>query len=143
MIRVRTFLNVASGIRLLLAFVLGVLLGVLASRLGAGMQNVVPYLLFPLVVGVIGACTIGVQHPRPYLMASSTGLVAWIGIGASLLITSRQTASTPCTGTSCSADSNIMSALLIFYVFLGLILVLFSALITHLLVRHFRQAREQ
>ena len=142
MIQLRAFLNNGRTIRLLLAFLVGLPLGIIASKVGTNLQNVIPFVLFPLVIGALSAFTVGARKQHPHLLTLGTGLLAWGGIGVSLLVMTAQAALTPCTAGSCSSTtSSLLSALLIFYLLSGLILVTLGALITSFLLRRFRQTR--
>src|SRR5437879_1212900 len=106
MIQLRTFLgNGRVVIRLTIAFLIGLLLGLLAGKVGAGMQNLVPFLLFPLLIGVASAFTVSTRKPHPYLIALCTGLMAWGGAGVYLLIMAAQTSLAPCTTRSCGSTT--------------------------------------
>lgn len=139
MMQIRKIMENAISIRLSIAFVLGLLIGIFAGKVGAGLQNLVPYLLFPLVIGIVGVFTVSAKNPRPYLMALGTGLIAWVGIGVYLLILATRTASDACS-VSCS-NANFLMALLIVYLLAGLVLVALGALLTCTLVRYYRQGR--
>ena len=121
MMLARKFLGNGMAIRLVVAFALGLLLGFLGSKVGAALQNVVPFLLFPLLIGIAGVFTVGVRNPHPHRAALGTGLLAWIGIGVYVLVSAGRMPLAPCTIGSCSAPGVLM-ALLIVYVLVGLIL---------------------
>lgn len=143
MLRLRSFFRNGRAIRLIIAFLVGLLLGVIAGKIGASLQNILPFLLFPLLIGAISAFTVSLRKLHPHLLTLGTGLLAWGGVGVSLLILTAQAALAPCTPGSCSATTaSELSALLIVYLLLGLALVATSALITSVLLRRFRRARE-
>jgi hypothetical protein len=140
MIQTRKFLGNGMAIRLAIAFVLGLLLGFLGSKIGAGMRNVIPFLLFPLLIGIAGVFTVGARNPHPHLAALGTGLLAWVGTSIYVLIFAARMPLTSCTGGSCGS-SNVLMTLLIIYVLVGLVLVTLGALITSAIVRYSRRAR--
>lgn len=140
MMQVRAFLNNGRAIRLIIAFLVGLPLGILASKVGTGLQNLVPFLLFPFVIGALSAFTVSTRQQHPHLLALGTGLLAWGGIGASLLVMTAQAALAPCTAGACgSTTANVLTSLLIFYLLIGLVLVAPGALITSVLLRLFRR----
>ena len=142
MIQLRAFLNNGRVIRLIIAFLVGLPLGVLAGKIGTSVQNVLPFVLFPLLIGAISAFTVSSRKQHPHLLTLGTALLAWGGVGVSLLVMTAQAALTPCTGGNClSTTSSVLSSLLIFYLLAGLILVAASALPTSILLRRFRQTR--
>lgn len=140
MIRLRKMLGDGGAVRLAVAFICGLLLGFLASKIGAGMQNVVPFLLFPLLVGIVGALSVGARNPRPYMMALGTGLLAWIGISVYLLIVDGQVAFNLCTAGACNTSS-VLASLLTVYLLVGLVAVALAALITSVIARYARRER--
>lgn len=142
MMQARKLLGNSMAIRLVIAFVLGLLLGFLGSKIGAGLQNLVPFLLFPLLIGIAGVFTVGARNPHPHRAALGTGLLAWLGASIYVLLFAGQTPLTPCTIGSCGG-SGVLKALLIVYVLVGLALVTLSALITSALVRYSRRARKE
>ena len=140
MIQLRLLLRNGRAIRLLIAFLIGILLGVLAGKIGTDLQNIIPFLIFPLVVGAVCAFTVRANKQHPHLLTLGTGLLTWGGIGVALLATTVQAALTPCAGGSCSSTtSSKLSAFLIFYLLIGLVLVTLGALITSILLRRFRR----
>ena len=140
MMQIRAFLSNGRAIRLMLAFLIGVPLGILADKVGMDLQNLVPFLLFPFVIGVLSAFTVRIRQQHPHLLALGTGLLAWGGIGVSLLVMTAQATLAPCTAGACgSTTANVLTSLLIFYLLIGLILVTPGALITSLLLRRFRR----
>lgn len=142
MIQLRAFLNNGRAIRLMIAFLVGLPLGVLAGNVSTSVQNILPFLLFPLLVGAISAFTVSSSKPHPHLLTLGTALLAWGGVGVSLLVMTAQEALTPCAGGSCgSTTSSMLSSLLIFYLPIGLILVALGALLISTLLRRFRQTR--
>ncbi|HEX7737033.1 MAG TPA: hypothetical protein VF458_19465 [Ktedonobacteraceae bacterium] len=142
LLRLRSFFRNGRAIRLIIAFFVGLLLGVIAGKLGADVQNILPFLLFPLLIGALSAFTVSLRKLHPHLLTLGTGLLAWGGIGVSLLILTAQAALAPCTPGSCSSTTSAeLSSLLIVYLLLGLVLVAASALITSFLLRRFRGAR--
>ena len=136
--QISTFLNKALLIRLVLALLVGLLLGMIAGKVGAGLQNVFLYLLFPLFIGVIGSLTVGARHEHPYLLSLATGLIAWFGVGIYLLVLSSPP---PCSVANCANTSNL-AALLTLYFLTGFPLAAVSALITCAIVRYYRTTRE-
>jgi len=142
MLRLRSFFRNGRAIRLIIAFLVGLLLGVIAGKIGAGLQNVLPFLLFPLLIGTISAFTVSLRKLHPHLLTLGTGLLTWGGVGVSLLILTAQATLAPCTPSNCSSTaSTTLSSLLIVYLLLGLALVAMSALITSVLLRRFRHGR--
>jgi hypothetical protein len=141
MINIKKITGNANNIRLAVAFVAGLLLGIPADRVGAGLQNVVPYLLFPFLLGIAGAFTIGAKNPRPYLMALGTGLAAWVGISIYLALEAGRTAPNACTVGTCGTTAVLM-ALLTFYLLAGLVLVAIGSLLTSTILRYYRQERD-
>ncbi len=140
MMQIRPFFRNGRTTRLIIAFLIGIPLGVLAGKIGAGLQNIIPFLLFPPVIGAICAFTVGTRKLHPHLLALGTALLAWGGVGVSLLVMTAQAALTPCTTGSCSSTTtSVLSSLLIFYLLIGLALVALGALITSILLRRFRQ----
>jgi hypothetical protein len=115
---VQSIIGRAGVIRLILAFIAGLLLGLLANRLAAGWQNVVPYLLFPVVIGIAGALSVSTRRRRFYIRALRTGLAAWVGISLDLAVLAASLGPQSCTIGSCDATV-IQTALLAFYVPLG------------------------
>jgi hypothetical protein len=142
MMQPRSFFRNGRAIRLIIAFLVGIPLGVFAGKVGTGLQNVIPYLLFPLLIGAICAFTVGRRKQHPHLLTLGTGLLTWGGIGVSLVIMTAQATLTPCNGGSCaSSTTSLLGSLLIFYLPIGLILVALGALTTSILLRRFRQVR--
>lgn len=142
MLQLRAFLSNGRTIRFVIAFFVGLPLGILAGKIGANLQNLVPFLLFPLLLGIGGAFTVGMRQPHPHLLALGTGLLAWGGVGVSLLIMTGQEAMTPCVAGNCNSTmDSLLASLLIFYLLLGLFLVSLSALMTSVLLRRLRQTR--
>lgn len=140
MMQVRAFFSNGRAIRLTIAFLIGIPLGILAGKVGTGLQNLVPFLLFPLVIGVLSAFTVSTRKQHPHLLALGTALLAWGGIGVSLLVMTAQATLKPCTfGTCSSTTASVLTSLLIFYLLIGLPLVAPGALITSVLLRHFRR----
>lgn len=141
MVRLRKMFGDGSAVRLILAFACGLLLGFLASKIGADVQNIVPFLLFPLLVGIASALTIGARNPHPHRTALGSGLLAWIGIGVYLLIATGQTSTrAACTAGSC-ASTGVLASLLLVYLLVGLVLVALSALVTSAIARYTRRER--
>ena len=139
--QIRAFLSNSRAIRLIIAFLVGLPIGILASKVGAGLQNLVPFLLFPFAIGVLSAFTVSIRKQHPYLLTVGTALLAWGGIGVSLLVMTAQAALTPCAvGTCSSTAARVLPSLLIFYLLLGLILVTVGALIASILRRYLRRA---
>ena len=91
----------AGGVRLAVAFVVGLLLGMLAGKIGVGLQNLLPYLLFPLLVGMAGAFTVRLEKTHHYLVALATGLVSWAGISLYLSLFVARTIPDVCTIGTC------------------------------------------
>ncbi len=141
MLRIRKIFGDGSAIRLVIAFLCGLLLGFLGSKIGGDMQNVVPFLLFPLLIGIVAALTISARNARPYLMALCTGLLCWIGITIYLLVQSAQAANTSCTLGNCGT-STVLTSLLILYLLAGLVVVAISSLLTCAVIRYVRRSRE-
>lgn len=142
MIQLRAFFHNGRAIRLIIAFLIGIPFGVLAGKVVNDVQNVLPFLLFPLLVGAICALTVSTRQQHPHMLALGTGLLAWGGIGVALIAMTVQAALTPCTAGTCSSTtSSLLGSLLIFYLLLGLIPVIVGALITSVLLRRFRQTR--
>ena len=142
MMQARKILGNGMAIRLVIAFVLGLLLGFLSSKVGAALRNVVPFLLFPLLIGIAGVFTVSTRNPHPHLAALGTGLLNWLGVGLYVLVSAGPTPPAPCTTGNCSAPTVLM-ALLMVYVLAGLVLVALSALITSALVRYLRRVRKE
>jgi hypothetical protein len=142
LIQLRAFLHNGRAIRLVIAFLIGLPFGVLAGKVVNEVQNVLPFLLFPLLVGAICALTVRARQPHPHQMSLGTGLLAWGGIGVALIAMTVQAALTPCTAGMCSSTtSSLLGSLLIFYLLLGLLPVTVGALLTSILLRRFRQTR--
>lgn len=145
MIRLRKMFGDGSAVRLIIAFVCGLLLGFLASKIGGEMQNVVPFLLFPLMIGIVSALTIRAQNPRPYKMALGTGLLTWLGVGLYLLIMAGRTSASPlpiCMTGNCSS-SGVLTSLLTVYLLLGLALVALAAGVTSAIARYAYARKER
>lgn len=145
MIRLRKMFGEGRAVRLVLAFVCGLLLGFLASKVGGGMQNVVPFLLFPLMIGIVSALTISAQNPRPYKMALGTGLLTWFGVGLYLLIMAGRAPASPlpiCMTGNCTSGG-VLTSLLIVYLLLGLALVALAACVTSAIARYAYARRER
>jgi hypothetical protein len=140
-LRIRKTPGEGNVLRLVSAFLCGLLLGLLGSRLGSSMHNVVPFLLFPLLVGGAAALTISARHPRPYLMALGTGLVGWAGITCYLLIQQAGSASTPCTPGNCD-PATVLRMLLTLYLLAGFVLTALAALASCIATRFLRRKRE-
>lgn len=138
-LRIRKTLGDGSAVRLTGALLCGLLLGFVGSKVGAGMQNVVPFLLFPLLVGGAAALTIGIRTVRPYLMALYTGLCCWVGITIYLLV--QLAGSAACTAGNCSS-STVLTTLLILYLLAGFVLVTLGSLATCATTRYIRRSRE-
>lgn len=137
--RIRTFISPRSLVRMGIALLLGLLLGFLAGNIGAGMRNVVPFLLFPLLIGVASAFTVGARNSRPHLATLGTGLAGWIGVSISLLILAGRSTPVACTATGCgSPNSSVLISLLIAYVLAGLLLTALGALITSAVLKSLR-----
>ncbi|HEY1351911.1 MAG TPA: hypothetical protein VGF67_20010 [Ktedonobacteraceae bacterium] len=137
MIRLR--IRQGHALRLVSAFLCGLLSGFLADKPGSNMQNVVLFLLFPLLVGGAAALTISVRHPRPYLMALGTGLVGRAGITCSLR---RQVLPAhPAPWGNCG-PANVLRMLLIVYLLAGFALAAPGALASCLATRYVRRSRE-
>lgn len=136
---IRTFISPSSLVRLVIAFLIGLLLGFLASKIGTGLQNVVPFLLFPLLIGVASAFTIGARNPHPHLLALGTALADWIGVGIMLLIIAGHSSPVACAATGCGTpNSSVLTSLLVVYVLAGLILTALGALITSAVIKSLR-----
>lgn len=137
----RLFRN-GRTIRLVIAFLVGLLLGFFAYGISTDLQNLLPFVLFPFLIGVAGACTVSGRNPHPHLLALGTGLLIWGGVGVSLLILTVYVALAPCGGENCgSTTSSILASLLIFYLLGGLALVTAGSLLTSGLLRRFRRTR--
>lgn len=79
---------------------------------------------------------------HPHLYALGTGLLAWGGVGVSLLILTVYTALVPCSGENCgSTTTSMLASLLIFYLLGGLVLVSAGSLLTSGLLRRFHRIR--
>lgn len=140
MMQLRAFFRNRRAIRLMIAFLVGILLGVFSGKVGGNLQNIIPFLLFPLLTGALCAFTVGARTQHPHVLALGTGLLTWGGTGVSLVIMTVQAALTPCTAGNCaSTASSLLGSLLIFYLLLGLILAALGALTTSLLLHRFRQ----
>jgi hypothetical protein len=135
MLQVRKRIRRSSVIRLGVAFVVGLALGFLASKIGGNLQNVVPFLLFPLLIGVAGALTVTQRVARPYVLALVTCLIGWIGISVSLLIMAALATPKVCASGSCW-NSGVLASLLIVYVLAGLALTALGALATSALMQY-------
>ncbi len=143
MIRLRTMFGERSAPRLVIAFACGLLLGFLASKIGGGMQNIVPFLLFPLLIGIAGALTVRASNARPYKLALGTGLFTWIGIGIYLLIVAvRAPTYTLCTTGNCTS-TGVLASLLVVYLLLGLALVALASCVTSAVSRYAHVRRER
>jgi len=142
MLQLRAFLSNGRAIRLVIAFLVGLPLGVLAGKVGTSLQNLVPFLLFPLVLGALSAFTVSARNHHPHLPVLGTALLAWGGVGVSLLVMTAQTALAPCNGGICSSTtSSVLTSLLIFYLLGGLVLVALSSSITSVLLHRLRRRR--
>ena len=141
MLQLRAFLSNGRAIRLVIAFLVGLPLGVLAGKVGTSLQNLVPFLLFPLVLGALSAFTVSARNHHPHLPVLGTALLAWGGVGVSLLVMTAQTALAPCNSGACSSTSSVLTSLLIFYLLGGLVLVALSSLITSVLLHRLRRIR--
>lgn len=145
MLRLRKMLGNGSAVRLVIAFACGLLLGFLANKIGGEMQNVVPFLLFPLMIGIVSALTISAQNPRPYKMALGTGLLTWLGVGLYLLIMAVRAPASPlpiCTTGNCTS-SGVLTSLLIVYLLLGLALVVLATCVTSAIARYAYARKER
>ena len=131
----------AGSIRLAVALVVGLGLGVLAGKVGA-VPNLVPYLLFPILVGLVGAFTVGTKNLRFHLVALATGLVGWVGISIYLSVLGARMASGSCAGGTCGTMSVLMD-LLALYLAAGFVLVALSSLITSTVLRYYRVGRSE
>jgi hypothetical protein len=129
----------STAIRLAGAFLCGLLLGFLGSKVGSALQNVVPFLLFPLLVGGVAALTIGSQNARPYLMALYTGLICWAGI--TLYLFFQQAGAAACIPGNCG-PSTVLKALLMVYLLVGFVLAAPSSLATCAAIRYIRRRQE-
>ena len=129
-------------IRLIGAFVAGLLLGFPASKIGADVQNLLPFLLFPLLIGIAGAFTIGAQQRHPHLVALSSSLAAWVGVGFYLMAFAGQGVGATCTAGNCG-NTNVLTSLLILYLLVGLVPLALGSLVTSTLARYFRRSRPQ
>jgi hypothetical protein len=141
MLQLRSFFRNGRAIRLIIAFLVGLPLGVIAGKIGTNLQNILPFLLFPLLIGAASAFTVGARKLHPHLLALGTGLLVWGGVGVSLLVMTAQATLAPCTTGDCNSTTRLLSSLLIFYLLIGLGLVTLSALITSMLLRRFRRTR--
>lgn len=137
--RIRQTLSDGRAVRLAGALLCGLLLGFAGNKIGTGMQNVVPFLLFPLLVGGAAALTIGARAGRPYLMALCTGLCCWVGITIYLLV--QLAGSAPCTPGTCSLTT-VLKTLLTLYLLAGFILVALGSLATCATTRYLRRSRD-
>lgn len=143
MIQLRKMFGGRSAPRLIIAFACGLLLGFLASKIGGGMQNVVPFLLFPLLIGIVSALTVRASNARPYKLALGTGLLTWIGIGIYLLVVAgRAQTYTLCTTGNCT-PTGVLASLLIVYLLLGLALVALASCVTSAVSRYAYVRRER
>ncbi len=133
----KSFFFGPPGLRGLITLLGGFLLGFFAARVGEGIQNLVPYLLFPLLIGILGAFTVRANAVRPYLATIITGLVAWLGVSIYLLVSSPSRTSQACNTSNC-ASTAVFSDLLPAYVFIGFFLVTIGAFITCAIVRYYR-----
>jgi hypothetical protein len=136
----KTFGDGSTAIRLASAFLCGLLLGFLGSKIGSGLQNVVPFLLFPPLVGGVAALTIGAHNARPYLMALYTGLVCWAGITLYLFL--QPAGAAVCASGSCSSSA-VLRAVLMIYLLTGFVLAAPSSLATCAALRYIRRRRAQ
>ncbi|HEY0756745.1 MAG TPA: hypothetical protein VGD98_22530 [Ktedonobacteraceae bacterium] len=140
LLQLRSFFRNDRAIRLLIAFLIGLPLGVLAGKFGTNLQNILPFLLFPLLLGAVSAFTVGMRKSHPHLLTLGTGLLAWGGVGVVLLVMTAQATLAPCTTGSCnSTTTRVLSSLLIAYLLLGLGLVTLSSLLTSVLLRRLRR----
>lgn len=139
-LRIRKTLDDGTVPRLVSAFLCGLLLGFLSQKVGSGMQNIVPFLLFPLLVGAAAAPTIGVRNPRPYLMTLCTGLLCWTGIVCYLLIAQAGTPSAACSAGNCE-PATVLKTLLVVYLLAGFLPVALSSLAACVAMRYLRRNR--
>ncbi len=136
----RRIMGRGTAIRLVGAFVVGLLLGFLASKLGAGVQNLLPLLLFPLFIGIAGALITGAQQRHPHLVALGRGLAAWLGVSIYLLAFAGHQSGATCTAGNCGS-ANVLASLLFLYVLAGLIPIALGSLVTSALARYFSRPR--
>ncbi len=134
--------NGGAVLRVIGAFVAGLLLGWLASKIGAGVQNVLPLLLFPLLIGIAGVFTIGTRQRHPYLVALGSSLIAWIGVGTYFLASAGHGTSAACASEGCG-NEKVITSLLILYFLVGLIPLALGSLITSVVTRFLRRSRPQ
>lgn len=135
----KTFGDGRTAIRLASAFFCGLLLGFLGSKLGSNLQNVVPFLLFPLLVGGVAALTISAHNARPYLMTLYTGLVCWAGITLFLFL--QQAGTATCPPGNCGSSA-VLRAVLTVYLLIGFVLAVPSSLATCAALRYIRRRRD-
>jgi hypothetical protein len=129
----------AGGIRLAVAFVAGLLFGLIAAQVGMGLQNLLPYLLFPLLIGVAGAFTVRATNPHPYLVALATSLVGWAGISLYLTLLAARTPRS-CSVGVCTVD--VLKDLLSLYLAVGFVLVALASMLTSTTLRYYYLRRE-
>lgn len=139
---VTTIIGKTGIIRLSAAFVIGLLLGIIADRIGAGIRNVVPYLLFPILVGIVGGLSIGANNLHPRISGLITALFAWAGITVCLGVLAARTAPSVCINGSCETPA-VLGALLSVYLLLGFVLVFASSLFTSTVFSYYRLARHE
>ena len=136
----RTIIGKAVSIRLVVAFVIGLLCGILAWNIGRNLQNLVPYLLFPLLIGIASAFSVRPKNPRPYLVALATGLVSWTGITLYLGLLAGLTTSRVCPVQTCGTV-DVLKDLLPLYLAIGFVLVALAAFLTSTTLRYYRMGR--
>lgn len=141
MVQLRKIIGDRIIFRLGGAFICGLLLGFLAHKIGAQLQNLLPFLLFPLLTGILGAFTVNARSQHPYALTLGTGLVSWLGISAYLLIATGQSSVASCTASNCNTTS-VLSSLLDVYLLIGFVLVTLGALSTSLLIRSLHRAEK-
>ena len=138
--RFKTIIGKAGVIRLVVAFIAGLLFGMLAGRFGIGLQNLIPYLLFPLLIGIAGAFSVRMNNPRPYLATLATGLLSWAGVSLYLGLLAALTTYRLCPVRTCGTV-DILKDLLSLYLAVGFVLVALASLITSTILRYYRQGR--
>jgi hypothetical protein len=130
-------------IRLTVAMGAGLLLGLIVSKIGAKIQNVVPYLLFPLLTGGLAALTAGEQRPRPVMSGLASALAVWFGVGLYLLVwLAQQPGQVTCGLGACTTIASVSGSLVTFYVLLGFVLSVMGALLASLLYLLVRTLRK-
>lgn len=117
-------------IRLTVAMGAGLLLGLIVSKVGAKIQNVVPYLLFPLITGSLAALTASEQRPRPVMLGLASALAVWFGVSAYLLVwLAQQPGQVTCGLGACTTIAPVSESLVTFYVLIGFVFSVAGSLI--------------